>query len=90
MIRLQNCLAARGGVFNVGSTEEISIEDLAGLVIRILDSKSAVELVPYNKAYAPGFDDMRRRKPVIEKLAKVTGFRPAISLKEIIQRTGVC
>ena len=90
LIRLQNCPAARGGVFNVGSTEEISIQDLAQWVIRILGSNSSVELVPYNKAYAPGFDDMRRRKPVIEKLAKVTGFRPAISLKEIIQRTAVC
>ena len=87
LIRLQNCPAARGGVFNVGSTEEISIENLAHLVIKILDSKSVVERVPYNQAYAPGFDDMMRRKPLIEKLAKVTGFRPAISLKEIIQRT---
>jgi UDP-glucose 4-epimerase len=90
LVRLQNCPAARGGVFNVGSTEEISIQDLAQLVIRILDSKSTVELLPYNQAYAPGFDDMRRRKPVVEKLAKTTGFRPAISLREIIRRTGQC
>jgi UDP-glucose 4-epimerase len=88
LVRLQNCPAARGEVFNVGSTEEISIQDLAELVIRILGSKSSFELVPYNTAYAPGFDDMRRRKPVIEKLVKVTNFRPVISLKEIIQRTG--
>jgi UDP-glucose 4-epimerase len=87
LIRLQNCSASRGQVFNVGSTEEISIRDLAELVIRILGSKSSVELVPYNQAYAPGFDDMRRRKPVIDKLAKVTGFRPMTSLKEIIRRT---
>ena len=56
-------------------------------VINVLDSKSELELVPYNQAYAPGFDDMRRRKPELEKLARVTGFRPAISLKDIIQRT---
>jgi len=87
LIRLQNCPAARGQVFNVGSTEELSILGLAQLVIKILNSRSAVELVPYNQAYAPGFDDMRRRKPILEKLAKVAGFCPAISLKEIIERT---
>jgi UDP-glucose 4-epimerase len=87
LVRLQNCPAARGQVFNVGSTEEISIHDLALRVINVLGSKSELELVPYNQAYAPGFDDMRRRKPELEKLARVTGFRPAISLKEIIQRT---
>jgi UDP-glucose 4-epimerase len=87
LVRLQNCPAARGQVFNVGSTEEISIRDLALRVIDVLGSKSEVELVAYNQAYAPGFDDMRRRKPELEKLARITGFRPAISLKEIIQRT---
>ena len=87
LVRLQNCPAAQGQVFNVGSTEAISIRDLAQLVIKILGSSSEVELVPYGQAYAPGFDDMRRRKPVIEKLEKVAGFRPATSLKEIIQRT---
>jgi UDP-glucose 4-epimerase len=87
LVRLQNCPVARGQVFNVGGTEEISILDLARLVIKILGSSSEVELVPYGQAYAPGFDDMRRRKPLIEKLQKVSGFRPVTSLKEIIQRT---
>ncbi len=87
LIRLQNCPAARGEVFNIGSTDEISILDLAHKVIQILDSKSNVEFVAYNEAYAPGFDDMRRRKPVIDKLGKVIQFRPVISLKEIILRT---
>jgi UDP-glucose 4-epimerase len=88
LIRLQNCPAAHGEIFNVGSTEEISIHKLARLVIRILGSKSVIELVPYNKAYAPGFDDMRRRRPVIDKLARLTGFRPMTALEEIIRRTG--
>jgi UDP-glucose 4-epimerase len=43
--------------------------------------------VPYAQAYAPGFDDMRRRRPVVDKLARVTGFRPATSLREIIRLT---
>ena len=89
LIRLQNCPAARGEVFNVGSTEEVSIKQLAEMVIQLLGSKSTVELVPYNQAYAPGFDDMRRRKPVIEKLANAVGFKPAIGLEEIIRKTSV-
>jgi UDP-glucose 4-epimerase len=87
LVRLQNCPSARGEVFNVGSTEEVSIRQLAELVIQLVGSKSTVEFVPYNQAYAPGFDDMRRRKPVIEKLLRVTGFKPAISLEEIIRKT---
>jgi UDP-glucose 4-epimerase len=87
LVRLQNCPAAHGQVFNVGGTEEISILDLAKLVIETLGSKSAVELVPYAQAYAPGFDDMRRRKPVVEKLARTVGFQPATPLREIIRLT---
>jgi UDP-glucose 4-epimerase len=87
LVRLQTCPAARGQVFNVGSTEEVSIRELAERVITILGSNSGMELVAYNKAYAPGFDDMRRRKPQLEKLAKVTGFKPLTSLEEIIRRT---
>jgi len=87
LVRLQNCLAARGQVFNVGGTEEISMRDLAVRVIETLDSKSAIELVPYSQAYEPGFDDMRRRKPVVEKLATTVGFRPQTQLQTIIELT---
>ena len=87
LVRLQNNPVARGQIFNVGSTEEISIRDLAERVIEILGSKSPVEFVPYSEAYAPGFDDMRRRRPVVEKLAAVTGFRPDTSLRKIIELT---
>jgi len=86
LIRLQNTVAARGQVFNIGSTEEISIQALAELVIRILGSKSLVELVPYVEAYAPGFDDMRRRKPIVDKLQEFISFRPATPLEQIIRR----
>ncbi len=74
-------------MFNVGSTEEVAIHDLARKVIATLGSKSAVELVPYSEAYGPGFDDMRRRKPVVEKLASTVGFCPRTSLQEIIELT---
>jgi len=87
LIRLLNTPGARGEIFNIGNTEEVTIQELAQRVIETLGSKSSMEFLPYEKAYAPGFDDMRRRKPVVEKLARVTGFRPQISLREIIQRT---
>ena len=87
LLRLQNSSKARGQVFNVGGTEEISICDLARLVIAVLNSNSTIELVPYSQAYEPGFDDMRRRKPTVEKLGTMIGFQPNTSLRTIIERT---
>lgn len=87
LLRLQNCPAARGGVFNVGSAEEISIRSLAELVIRTLQSSSGIEFVPYHRAYAPGFEDMIRRRPSLEKLRQETGFQPQTSLAKIIELT---
>lgn len=87
LVRLQSSAAARNEVFNVGGTEEISIHDLAAMVIEVLSSKSKTEFVPYSEAYAPGFEDMRRRKPVVEKLDEIVGFRPATPLRRIIELT---
>ena len=87
LIRLQNCAIAKGEAFNIGSTEEISIANLARLVITTLNSRSEIEFVPYAEAYAPGFDDMRRRKPKTDKLKNALNFRPAKTLQEIIRLT---
>jgi UDP-glucose 4-epimerase len=87
LTRLQGCEAARGQVFNIGSTEEVTIRELAAKVTKILHSKSVIEFVPYSQAYEPGFDDMRRRKPVLEKLAAAIHFRPETPLHKIIELT---
>jgi UDP-glucose 4-epimerase len=87
LVRLQNRPEARGETFNVGSTEEISIGELATLVIQILNSRSKIEFVPYDQAYGPGFEDMLRRKPAVEKLERATGFHPRTALRVIIERT---
>jgi UDP-glucose 4-epimerase len=87
LVRLQNCPAAHGEVFNVGGTEEVTIRHLAELVIEVVGSRSTIEYVPYDAAYGPGFEDMRRRKPRVDKLERVTGFRPATPLREIIRVT---
>ncbi len=84
LVRLKDCSRARGQVFNVGSVEEVSIRELAETIIETLDSNSKIELVPYSEAYAPGFQDMLRRKPVVDKLEAHVGFRPRTPLREII------
>ncbi len=85
--RLQATPAARGEVVNVGSTHEISILQLARTVIDRLGSSSRIECVPYAAAYPSGFEDMLRRKPSVDKLERLTGFRPTTPLGEIIDRT---
>jgi len=98
LVRLQNCKRARGEIFNVGGTEEISILDLARLVIKTLGSKSKIQIVPYDKAYpvsstgygvvgVPTFDDMRRRKPQVKKLERFVKFKPRTPLREIVRLT---
>jgi UDP-glucose 4-epimerase len=87
LVRLQATEAARGEVFNIGGSEEVTIRQLAETVIRLVGSSSELQLIPYRDAYASGFEDMRRRRPAVTKLEQVTGFRPATSLEEIIRRT---
>ena len=87
LVRLQNCPASRGEIFNIGGTEEVSILELAKRVVATLGSRSEIELIPYDQAYAPGFDDMRRRKPRVEKLARTVKFKPQTPLSDIIRLT---
>jgi nucleoside-diphosphate-sugar epimerase len=87
LVRLQDSKKARGEIFNIGGTEEVSMLELARLVVKTLGSKSKIELIPYDQAYAPGFDDMRRRKPLVEKLERFVKFKPQTPLREIIRLT---
>jgi UDP-glucose 4-epimerase len=86
LLRLMPLGKAVGEVINIGNTEEITIEDLAKTVKQRTDSPSTIEYVPYDKAYEPGFEDMMRRVPCIDKLVALTGFRPQTSLAEIVDR----
>ena len=76
--------ATLGEVFNIGNDEEITIEDLANEVIELTASKSVIEKVLYEKAYAPGFEDMQRRVPDISKIKRAVGWAPKLSLDAII------
>jgi UDP-glucose 4-epimerase len=86
LVRLMDTARAVGEVINLGNTEEITIEGLARKVRERTGSASSIEYVPYDKAYEPGFEDMMRRVPSVEKLHALTGFRPRTSLDEIIDR----
>jgi UDP-glucose 4-epimerase len=86
LIRLMDTPRAIGEVINVGNTEEITIEGLAQRVKERTRSASPIEYIPYDQAYEPGFEDMMRRVPCVDKLHALSGFRPATSLNEIIDR----
>jgi UDP-glucose 4-epimerase len=86
LVRLIGTESAVGEVVNLGNTEEITIEDLAHRVKERTASSSAIQYIPYDQAYEPGFEDMMRRVPSIEKLYALTRFRPQTSLNEIIDR----
>ena len=86
LIKLIDSKGAVGEVINIGNTEEITIEDLAQRVKQRTGSSSQVEFIPYDKAYEPGFEDMMRRVPCVDKLESITGFRPQTPLNEIIDR----
>lgn len=76
---------AVGGVFNVGSNEEVSILELAERVRELTGSDSEITFVPYDEAYEEGFEDMPRRIPDISKVNRLIGFAPKMSLEGIIR-----
>ena len=86
ILRLVGTSAAVGEVVNIGSNHEITIEGLAKQVREQAKSASSIQLIPYDQAYEPGFEDMPRRVPALEKLESLTGFRPSIPLNAIIDR----
>ena len=75
---------AYGRVFNLGGTEEISMDELAGAVIAACGSVSKVRYVPYEEAYEEGFEDMARRVPDITRVRELVDFRPTHDLQAII------
>jgi UDP-glucose 4-epimerase len=77
---------AVGEVFNVGTTHELTIGTLAERVRALAGSDSPIVLVPYEEAYQPGFEDLRRRVPDIRKAERVAGYRPRVSLDETLKR----
>ncbi len=78
--------AAEGEIFNLGSTEEITIEELAKKIITMTNSSSTIQYIPYEQAYERGFEDLRRRVPDISKAKQLVDFQPKISLDGLLLR----
>jgi UDP-glucose 4-epimerase len=78
--------AAVGEVFNVGSGQEVTIGELAERVKGLTGSRSPIVRVPYDEAYQPGFEDLRRRVPSITKADRVVGYRPRVPLDATLRR----
>lgn len=85
LVRLVDHPGAVGGVFNVGSDEEVTIADLAGRVKALTGSPSEVVRVPYAAAYGAGFEDMPRRVPDLTRVGALIGYRPTRSLDQILR-----
>ena len=76
---------AAGGVFNIGSSEEVTIETLADRVIAATGSSSKKKLVSYETAYGRPIEDMMRRKPNIERIENTIGWKPKTSLDQALR-----
>lgn len=86
MISLAECEEAVGEIFNVGRDTEISIDELARKAIQLSDSNSTIEYISYDEAFSQGFEDMKRRAPDISKIYEFIGWKPKVTLDEILTR----
>ncbi|MYC96080.1 MAG: NAD-dependent epimerase/dehydratase family protein [Caldilineaceae bacterium SB0661_bin_32] len=75
---------ASGQIYNIGSNHEVTIRELAELTVDRADSRSPIHYLPYDQAYAAGFEELRRRVPEISKIADEIGWTPTHLLPEIL------
>ena len=73
-----------GEIYNIGSSQEVTINELAQTVIDRTESPSTIQYIPYSEAYAPGFEDMRRRVPDTSKIHAAVGWAPRYNLNQIL------
>jgi UDP-glucose 4-epimerase len=85
MIALMECPDAEGQIFNIGSFEEITINELAKKIIGLANSKSTIEHIPYERVYGKGFEDMERRYPDLTKIKRYIGYSPKKGIDDIIR-----
>ncbi|MCD4817881.1 MAG: GDP-mannose 4,6-dehydratase [Candidatus Cloacimonetes bacterium] len=86
MIKLMNNKQAEGEIFNIGSSQEITIEELAKKIKKLTFSKSKIEYIKYEDAYEEGFEDMLRRAPDLSKINKLIGYKPTTKLDKILEK----
>ncbi|MBI3079216.1 MAG: GDP-mannose 4,6-dehydratase [Deltaproteobacteria bacterium] len=76
---------AVGEIFNLGNDEEVTIEELAGLVRTMTGGRSEIVYIPYSQAYEDGFEDMRRRVPDLSRVKGLIGYKPTQGVSEILE-----
>ncbi len=84
ILRLLEVEEAVGRTFNIGSPNEISIRDLAARVIERTNSDSEISLIPYEKAYGKGFEEIGRRHPDLGLIHGITGWSPVRMIDDMI------
>ena len=84
VVSLMETESAAGQVFNIGSDQAVSIKQLAERVIERVGGDCAIDFLPYNKAYGDDFEDVRRRVPNVSKLHETLGFKPSLTLDQIL------
>jgi UDP-glucose 4-epimerase len=85
-IKLMATPECEGEIYNVGTTESISIKDLAHKVKTMCKSKSRIEYMSYEDAFEEGFEDMMNRMPDLTKINQAIGYTPKLTLDDIITR----
>lgn len=78
---------SNGDIFNIGTDEEVTVRELAARVIAKVGGGSRIELVSYEQAFGPGFEDMPRRVPNLGKISGLVGYRPQVSLDRLLDLT---
>lgn len=84
LIALMDRCDLNGEVYNIGNDESVSMEELAQRIIKKTGSTSELRYIPYDEAYGPGYDDMRRRRPCLKKVRAAIGYQPRTSLDQIL------
>jgi UDP-glucose 4-epimerase len=85
--KLALCPEAVGEVFNIGSTEEVSIQELAERIRSKINPSLPIHFLPYEQVYEQGFEDMQRRVPCLKKIQKTIGYQPIHTLDSILEKT---
>jgi UDP-glucose 4-epimerase len=85
VLALMDSPEARGRVFNLGSDRPVTVRDLAETVVRLVGPDIAIEHIPYESAYAPGFEDIRNRVPDLTRVRRTVGYEASHGLDDIVR-----
>jgi len=87
VIALADCREADGEIYNIGTDEEATVLELALRIRDVCESTSEIEFVPYENIYGSSFEDMRRRVPDLTKIGRTIGYRPQVTLDQLLEVT---